>query len=73
VLVEAASAAAAGDFELRMKTSAATATRPLAVEDKVFRLTIKRDFSLLPIALVLLLFAAVVAAIVYVGRHVRMR
>jgi len=45
----------------------------VVVEDKNFRLTIKREQSLVPILLVIALFLLVVAAIVYVGRKVRLR
>lgn len=66
-------AATAGDYEFRLKTEAFSVGRPLVVEDKLLRVLVQRDFSVLPMLLMLLLFSLVVALILYVGRKVKIR
>lgn len=63
----------AGDYELRVKTAGFTATRPLAIDDKVFRLVIKQGTSNVPLFAVSFLFLLVLMVIVYVGKKVRLR
>lgn len=64
---------AVGEYELRVKTEGYSSTRPLAIDEKVFRLIVKSGASLLPVFVVLFLFLAVLLVIVYVGKKVRLR
>lgn len=66
-------AATGGDYEFRLKTEAFSVGRPLLVEDKLLRVVVQSDFSVLPMLLMLLLFTLVIALILYVGRKVRIR
>ncbi|TQK03371.1 NEW3 domain-containing protein [Herbaspirillum sp. SJZ107] len=64
---------AVGEYELRVKTEGYSSTRPLAIDEKVFRLVVKSGPSMLPVFVVLFLFLAVLLIIVYVGKKVRLR
>jgi len=64
---------AVGEYEMRVKTEGYSSTRPLAIDEKVFRLVVKSGPSMLPVFVVIFLFLAVLLVIVYVGKKVRLR
>jgi len=64
---------AVGEYEMRVKTEGYSSTRPLAIDEKVFRLVVKSGPSMLPVFVVMFLFVAVLLVIVYVGKKVRLR
>lgn len=73
VFVTASSNSLAGDFDLRLKTEGYTATRPIAIEDKVFRLAIKPVASSAPIIIIVFIFISIIALIIFMGRKVKIR